>query len=397
MLLSTNTIPPVGIVHGATDTVRSLFENSNTPDSKIEAIVGNENSVFGYGSGKSALTIALKALGKIRSDKNEVVVPAYTCFSVAAAIEQAGLKIVLCDLDPHSLGFNLDQLNNVVNDKTLCVVPTWLFGLKGDVEKINETVKRYNSFTILDSAQYLGMPDSLKATVADVSLFSFGRGKPLSVLHGGILTTRNPEVVNAIQTVSSAYPQQSRIADIKMAINILINDTLIRPGLYWLPASIPALGIGKTVYPQHIDIKNMGRLQKSLLAKKLTKLQTITNIRKTNAEFYVKQLAQVPNIELIHGSKSSDYAPVRFPIYIKKSIAELTDKHRKHAVTLGIVPMYPTGLNKLTNISKFWLNQTVEFEGADWISKHLLTLPTHQWVSQNIREKIKEFLEDISR
>ena len=140
----------------------------------------------------------------------------------------------------------------------------------------------------------------------------------------------------------------------------------------------------------------MGRLQMSLLAKQLAKLQTIAHIRKTNAEFYVKHLAQVPSVELVQGATLAGYAPVRFPIYIKKSIAELTDNHRKHAVTLGVVPMYPSGINKLTDISKFWLNQTAEFNGANWISEHLLTLPTHQWVSAKIREKVTQLVEEIS-
>ncbi len=51
-----------------------------------------------FSSGKAALTITLKALHKLSPDKNEVLIPAYTCYSVPSAILKAGLKDRLCDL-----------------------------------------------------------------------------------------------------------------------------------------------------------------------------------------------------------------------------------------------------------------------------------------------------------
>jgi perosamine synthetase len=41
--------------------------------------------VFLVSSGKSALFIILRALRNLAPDKNEVIIPAYTCFSVPSA------------------------------------------------------------------------------------------------------------------------------------------------------------------------------------------------------------------------------------------------------------------------------------------------------------------------
>src|SRR5687767_5410319 len=57
--------------------------------------------VFLVSSGTAALTLALKAL-KSASRRTGVVIPAYTCFSVPAAVSQAGLRPVLCDIDPRT-------------------------------------------------------------------------------------------------------------------------------------------------------------------------------------------------------------------------------------------------------------------------------------------------------
>src|SRR5687767_9164577 len=55
--------------------------------------------VFLVSSGTAALTLTLMAL-KSLSPRTEVVIPAYTCFSVPAAVLKAGLRPVPCDIDP---------------------------------------------------------------------------------------------------------------------------------------------------------------------------------------------------------------------------------------------------------------------------------------------------------
>src|SRR5262245_43056841 len=54
--------------------------------------------VFLVSSGTAALTLTLKALRSL-SDRSEVVIPAYTCPSVAMAVLAAGLRPRLCDID----------------------------------------------------------------------------------------------------------------------------------------------------------------------------------------------------------------------------------------------------------------------------------------------------------
>jgi perosamine synthetase len=50
-------------------------------------------------SGRAALTVLLEAMEQ-GSERREVVVPAYTCFSVPSAVARAGLTLRLCDVDP---------------------------------------------------------------------------------------------------------------------------------------------------------------------------------------------------------------------------------------------------------------------------------------------------------
>jgi len=80
-------------------------------------------SVFFVSSGRAALYLILQAL-KSLSPKQQVVIPAYTCFSVPSAIVKAGLKVTLCDVDPETFDFDRNQLEKTIGQDTLCVIPT---------------------------------------------------------------------------------------------------------------------------------------------------------------------------------------------------------------------------------------------------------------------------------
>ncbi|HKU51432.1 MAG TPA: DegT/DnrJ/EryC1/StrS family aminotransferase, partial [Nitrospira sp.] len=81
------------------------------------------HGVFLVSSGKAALTVILKALAA-GNTRRQVVIPAYTCFSVPSAILKAGLEVVLCDVDPDTLDFNFQEFESLLNEKVLCVLPT---------------------------------------------------------------------------------------------------------------------------------------------------------------------------------------------------------------------------------------------------------------------------------
>ena len=68
--------------------------------------------VFPTSSGRAALTMALRALRR-RSDRSVVILPAYTCFTVAAAAVRAGLRVKLCDIVLETMDFDYGQLSDL--------------------------------------------------------------------------------------------------------------------------------------------------------------------------------------------------------------------------------------------------------------------------------------------
>ena len=64
---------------------------------------------FTLSSGRAALTVILRALHALHPERTVVVIPAYTCYSVAASIVRASLSICLCDIDARTLDFKLSS------------------------------------------------------------------------------------------------------------------------------------------------------------------------------------------------------------------------------------------------------------------------------------------------
>ena len=129
-------------------------------------------------SGKAALTVILEALHELYPDRNEVLIPAFICFSVPSAIMRAGLKVKLCDVDDRTLDFDYAQLEKILkaygsnknppipnSQKLLAVLPAHLFGLAADVERVGSLTKGLGIYTIEDAAQVLGMTKKKKISV----------------------------------------------------------------------------------------------------------------------------------------------------------------------------------------------------------------------------------------
>ena len=74
---------------------------------------------FLVSSGKAAFTLILQALRDIHPDRDEVLIPAFTCYSVPSSIVRAGLKIKLCDIDTETLDFNFNQMKEILETRNL--------------------------------------------------------------------------------------------------------------------------------------------------------------------------------------------------------------------------------------------------------------------------------------
>ena len=383
-------VPAVGMTHGFRRVVGTFCASLIKKNIKIEPSLFGCRYIYDYCSGKAALVVALKALSQLEVSRREVVVPAYTCYSVAAAVEAAGLKMVLCDLVPETLDFNYGGLRSVVNSNTLCIISTHFFCKSADIYQARKIADSVGAYLVEDAAQSGVDPDQGQM-LSDITLHSFGRGKPISANGGGILAVNRDDISVAINSLYSRLSDPARVQELKSAFAMMISDVLIQPYIFWLPAKLPFLGIGETIYPEHISVKKMGGFRLLLLQKMIKRVPALRGVRQVNASFYINKLKKCSGISLLPPLGEA-YCPIRFPCYVDSGF-DLSAKGKLLPGELGISQMYPQGLHKLAQIKQFCLNCSGIFPGADFISSHLIALPTHSLVSARTGSHIVSYLD----
>ena len=346
--------------------------------------------VFLASSGKAALFLILSVL-KGLTRRRKVIIPAYTCFSVPSAIRMAGLDIVLCDVRPETLDFDFPRLKDLLDDDTLCIVPTHMFGIPADVQKVRELCRGRNIFVVEDAAQAMGATSGGKklGTLGDVAFFSLGRGKNITCGSGGIIVTSNGEIADSIRkrfTDLEKVPFTEYILNILEAIFLMI---FLRPTLFWLPKQLPFLKIGETRFHRTFPVRPLTGFQAGLLYEWRIKLEMLNRCRSYHSEQYIEALGLTDAMPIY----ANGYPYNRFPVY-------LGDKSSKDALCesgnrIGITPMYPYPVHRIQEIQENLDHR--DFEGAETISDTLVTLPTHVLLNEEDEMTIREAVKNVLR
>jgi perosamine synthetase len=337
------------------------------------------SSVFLVSSGKSALLVILKALSAT-STRRKVIIPAYTCFSVPSAIVKAGLEVVLCDIDPRTLDFKFEELERLLDEQVLCVLPTHLFGLPADVDRAKRLCKENGIFVVEDAAQAMGgkLGGRLLGTVGDVGFFSLGRGKNITSGSGGIIITRSPVLARQIQLEYVQLKDVPRLAGAFNWIQLILMGLFIHPALYWFPAGLPFLGLGETrfytEFPTYrmdeISARQLQDWQDHLTRNNRDRAQCANRLMK-QLEFHMHDMQPISHPEGVY---------LRLPVLVRDEAVRDSVCRLSRESGLGVGKSYPTTIQDIPELAG---RITVRgCPGAQEVVNRLVTFPTHRFVQE---------------
>lgn len=355
----------------------------------------NVQDCFLVSSGKAALTLILQALKDLAPERDEVLIPAFTCYSVPSAILRAGLKIRLCDIDPGTLDFNFHDLRKYFQaphniSRLLCVVPIHLFGLPADVSRLRTLIPDENILVVEDAAQSMGggSEKGKLGTLGDVGFCSLGRGKALSTVEGGIVLTSREDIAAKIHHRFKKTPSYTLLEHLKLIINSVLLSIFQHPSLFWFPRLFPSLKIGETIFDVEFKVRKLTSFQAGLSRSWKSKLNDFQKKRRKRTLSWRSSLERKYIYEL-----SDNYevpALIRFPVKIDNAKARERVKKRIKNMGLGIMHTYPDSINKIKELKNYFHGQNFPF--AEELSKSIITFPVHPFVSQRDIRKIKERL-----
>ncbi len=347
---------------------------------------------FFMASARAALALIFSMLKKNEPDpaKIEIVLPAYTCYSLPAAAEIAGLSVRLCDIDQDTLSYKREQLEDIDFSRVLAIVSANLYGNPDELEYLKRFAHSRNVIFIDDAAQSMNamISDRYAGTFGDIGIYSLDKGKNITSIQGGIIVTNDDHLAALIDQEVSSLPWPGKKQQLSEAIKLIAYTFLLRPWLYWAPARIPALGLGKTIYTTDYLFTRFSPHLASIAFRLFKRIGEISNTRCSNSRKLYQSLTGIQGIKFFNTADNVTPACLRLPLLIMdaKKRDKLVSILRSKGI--GASTSYPKSLEQLEEIRSFLVNNAEEIQSAKYISQHILTLPTMPYLSSSDIESI---------
>jgi dTDP-4-amino-4,6-dideoxygalactose transaminase len=308
---------------------------------------------------------------------------------------RAGAAIQICDIQENSINYNIPQLVEQVSKDTLGIIVSHLFGIPSEIDAFVLKARQEGTFIIEDCAQALGatLNGRKLGTLGDIAFFSFGRGKTIYAISGGVIITNDHRIGRAVARRISRLPSPSLLRSLEALLIGFFVYVFSNPYVYWLPANLPFLELGKTIYPADFTVELMPGFNAGLARSWATKLQNLNKSRRILSQVYKEDLAPY-GFHFLKEPAAAEAVYPRFPV-IARTPTERESIHRLLTeMGMGSSCQYPAGVAHIPQL-QLSEKERRRFINADSLSRLLITLPTHSDVSQlDVKKIIRIFKEN---
>ncbi len=345
-------------------------------------------------SGRTALRLLLTALQTQPhlQGRTEVLLPGYTCPSVAKVVVDAGLTPRLVDLDPMTLTYMEGGVALAVGPQTLAVMVVHPFGLPVDVAEARAAADAVGAVMVEDAAQALGARLDGRAVGMHgaAGLYSFGPGKPLALGGGGMVATSDEGLAQALAAVWATLPGAAgawpwaRMALFRLAF---------QPSLWWLATRLGAQRVGDQEASWGYTLTGFAPAQAAVGLRLLPRLDAINAQRRRRAQRLTAALADLPPITLTrHAGGAADATYLRFPLLAATPALADALEQRLWAAGIGVGRMYRRTLPEF-----FPQLAGPRLPGAERVATTLLTLPTNHHVQDRDLDRMAALVHETTR
>lgn len=372
-------LPPVG----HTISLQATPENN-----LVEFLGGNQ---YWVDSGTSALALAVLDAKSYFSGLQQarVIIPGYCCPDLVAACVYAGVEPVVVDIGENDPAYDLECLRAQLDERVVAVIAVNFLGIAERVSELRQLIDSLGlrARLIEDNAQWFPAHKADVPIDSDYTIFSFGRGKPLSLLGGGLLLARAP-IAESVAAHISAADKSSPLLPLKMrAYNLLLF-----PHLYMLLNRNPFVRLGETKYIALEKIQTLDDFRYALLNANFERYRarkSDLNIKYDETVFAsgLQQLAAVttPRARQL----------LRYPLLC--SGAERKDflLARLSQLGLGATAMYPSAINQIVGVGET-VCVPAAIVNAQKFARRFITLPMHAGVTKAYSEQILAVLQEAN-
>jgi perosamine synthetase len=290
---------------------RSEFESA------LAARVGGHYGIaFAYG--RSCIVAACKVLGLAEA---EVIMPAYTCRVVAEAVVVSGNRPVFVDIDLADYNVDIHAMKHALTSQTRAIIATHMHGYPVDIESIRATAGD-DRILIIEDAALLGPVNSGAGgggPRGDITIYSFSPGKHLYTVQGGVVVTNSADLYEKLKAYRdkemNSLPRKiwaRRLARL-MTGYMMLNASMFE---MWnkINETGPLLRARDKIGLTRVDMPDdyattFADFQGRVGMAQLRKFDSVLARHRAWAEFYGRELRDVPGIKLAPIIAGATYAP----------------------------------------------------------------------------------------
>lgn len=143
-------------------------------------------------NGTIALQIAIKALDL----KGTIITTPFSYVATTASIVWENCKVKFADINIETFNMDPDKLEAAIDEDTVAIMATHVFGNACDIAAIEEIAKKHNIAVIYDAAHCFGVKYKGQSiySYGDVSTASFHATKLFHTIEGGAIFASDPVV-----------------------------------------------------------------------------------------------------------------------------------------------------------------------------------------------------------
>lgn len=170
-------------------------------EAKFADYVGAKHAVA-VSSCTSGTFLTLKALNIGPGD--EVITTAMTFCSTVNSILHCGATPVLADVDPEFGNISVEEIERLITDRTVAILPVHYAGAPCDIAAITELASKHSLYVIEDAAHSVeGLSNERSTgTFGVAGVYSFYATKNLAIGEGGMVVTDDSDLAHRIATLS---------------------------------------------------------------------------------------------------------------------------------------------------------------------------------------------------
>jgi len=360
---------------------------------------------FFVDSGTAALALALLAIVKQARTKQshnthpEVLLPAYACPDLVSAVLYAGAKPVLVDLQADTPWMDLTRVTEAISAETVALIAVNFLGIAERLSALKLITAAHDIFLIEDNAQAMDIDTDTdtdseqryngdKAMIGDIAIMSFGRGKPISILGGGVVYSQNTTLCDNLSLLFAALPVMP-FNQWAYQLKVWAYNVLLNPYIYWIPANLPFLHLGETRFSALLTVTRLDAKRIEVFVENYKRVQSGLYDKTSVIYDALQALSPASFIDLPALTRAKNPRLLRYPVLLpSKDIRDRVLKRAKEE-GLGVSIMYGKPLFDFEFFSELHPQQKTNTDlVATNFANRLITLPTHCRVNKKIATRL---------